>query len=86
MWNEPWHRSLKNVIELQHYYFPWELEQAIDEWAHYYNHDRYDESLQNFTPADVFYGKEKEVLEKRNLLKEKTLALRRQNYLQMAGV
>jgi hypothetical protein len=77
---------MKNVIKLQHYYFPWELGQAIAEWVHYYNHDRYHESLQNVTPADVFYGKEKEVLKKRNRLKEKTMALRRQNYLQMAGV
>lgn len=33
-----------------------------------------------------FYGIEKEVLKKRNRLKEKTLALRRKNYLQMEGV
>jgi transposase InsO family protein len=83
---ERWHRSLKNVIKLQNYYFPWELEQAIAAWVRYYNHDRYHESLENVTPADVFYGKEKEVLKKRNLLKEKTMAQRRQNYLQMAGV
>lgn len=83
---ERWHRSMKNVIKLQNYYFPGELERAIAEWVRYYNHDRYHESLQNVTPADVFYGKEKEVLEKRNLLKEKTMALRRQNYLQAVGV
>ena len=83
---ERWHRSMKNVIKLQNYYFPWELEQAIAEWVRYYNNDRYHESLQNVTPADVFYGKEKEILKKRNRLKEKSMALRRQNYLQMAGV
>jgi transposase InsO family protein len=83
---ERWHRSMKNVIKLQNYYFPWELEQAIAKWVHYYNNDRYHESLENVTPADVFYGKEKEVLKKRNRLKEKTMALRRQNYLHVAGV
>ena len=83
---ERWHRSMKNVIKLQNYYFPGELEMAIAEWVRYYNHDRYHESLQNVTPADVFYGKEKEVLKKRKLLKEQTMALRRQSYLQMAGV
>jgi len=83
---ERWHRSMKNVIKLQNYSFPWELEQAIAQWVQYYNYDRYHESLQNVTPADVFYGKEKEVLKKRNRLKEKTLALRRQNYLQMESV
>ena len=83
---ERWHRSMKNVVKLQTYFFPWELEQAITEWVDYYNEERYHESLQNVTPADVFYGKEKEVLQKRDLLKEKTMTLRRQNYLQMAGV
>jgi putative transposase len=83
---ERWHRSMKNVIKLQNYYFPGELERAIAKWVRYYNHDRYHESLQNVTPADVFYGKEKEVLKQRNLLKEKTMALRRKTYLQMASV
>ena len=83
---ERWHRSMKNVIKLQNYYFPGELEMAIAEWVRYYNHDRYHESLQNVTPADVFYGKEKEVLKKRKLLKEQMMALRRQSYLQIAGV
>ena len=83
---ERWHRSMKNVIKLDNYYSPDELERAIADWVHYYNHNRYHESLENVTPADVFYGRDKEVLQKRNLLKEKTMALRRQNYLQMAGV
>jgi len=83
---ERWHRSMKNVIKLENYYSPGELERAIADWVHYYNHNRYHESLENVTPADVFYGREKEVLLERNLLKEKTMALRRQNYLQMAGV
>ena len=83
---ERWHRSMKNVIKLDNYYSPDELERAIADWVHYYNHNRYHESLENVTPADVFYERDKEVLQKRNLLKEKTMALRRQNYLQMAGV
>ena len=61
-------------------------ERAVAEWVHYYNHDRFHESLENVTPADVFYGKEKEVLKQRKLLKEKTMTLRRQTYLQVAGV
>jgi transposase InsO family protein len=83
---ERWHRSMKNVIKLENYYSPGELERAIANWVAYYNHNRYHESLENVTPADVFYGREKEVLQERNLLKEKTMALRRQNYLQIAGV
>ncbi len=83
---ERWHRSMKNVVKLQHYYSPFELEKAIAEWVEYYNNQRYHESLNNVTPADVYFGRDKEVIKKRNKLKEKTLALRRQQYLQRVGV
>jgi len=83
---ERWHRSMKNVIKLQNYYTPEELEQAIADWVVYYNNQRFHESLNNVTPADVYFGREKEIIEKRNKLKEQTLSLRRQQYYQMAGV
>lgn len=83
---ERWHRSMKNVIKLQNYYSPSELERAIAEWAEYYNNQRYHESLENVTPADVYFGREKEIIKKRNKLKEQSLTLRRQQYLQFVGV
>lgn len=83
---ERWHRSMKNVIKLQNYYSPSELERAIAEWAEYYNNQRYHESLENVTPADVYFGREKEIIKKRNKLKVQSLALRRQQYLQIVGV
>ena len=83
---ERWHRSMKNVVKLQHYYSPLELERAISDWVEYYNNQRYHESLDNVTPADVYFGREKEVIKKRNRLKEQTLALRRQQHLIRAGV
>jgi len=83
---ERWHRSMKNVIKLQNYYSPSELERAIAEWAEYYNNQRYHESLENVTPADVYFGREKEIIKKRNKLKEQSLALRRQHYLQIVGI
>ena len=83
---ERWHRSMKNVIKLQNYYSPSELERAIVEWAEYYNNQRYHESLENVTPADVYFGREKEIIKKRNKLKEQSLALRRQQYLHFVGV
>ena len=83
---ERWHRSMKNVIKLQNYYSPSELERAIAEWAEYYNNQRYHESLENVTPADVYFGREREIIKKRNKLKEQSLALRRQQYLQIVGV
>ena len=54
---ERWHRSLKNQILLENYYFPNELEDRIRQFVDYYNHERYHESLNNLTPADVFYGR-----------------------------
>ena len=83
---ERWHRSMKNVVKLQNYYAPSELERAIAEWVEYYNHQRYHEALENVTPADVYFGRDKEIIKKRDKLKEQTLALRRQQYLHSVGV
>ena len=38
---ERYHRSMKNVVKLEHYYYPWALENAIDQWVEHYNHHRY---------------------------------------------
>jgi putative transposase len=83
---ERWHRSMKNVVKLQHYYSPPELENAISAWVEYYNNQRYHESLDNVTPADVYFGRDKEIIKKRNRLKEQTLTLRRQHHLQRIGI
>lgn len=74
---ERWHRSLKNQILLNNYYFPSELEEQLQRFVGYYNHERYHESLNNLTPADVFYGRGKQILEQRELVKRNTLAMRR---------
>ncbi len=74
---ERYHRSMKNVVKLEHYYYPWELEQAIDQWVDHYNHHRYHESLNNVTPADVFFGRDQQVLSRRDQIKQRTLAQRR---------
>lgn len=39
-------------MKLEHYYFPWELKKEISEWDDHYDHERYQESLGNVTPAD----------------------------------
>lgn len=83
---ERYHRSLKNVVLLQHYYSPSQLRKAIADFVSYYNNQRYHESLDNMTPADVFYGKEKEVQSKREKIKRRTMALRRQQNLIAASV
>lgn len=74
---ERWHRSMKNQILLNHYYSPSELEDHLQKFVSYYNHERYHESLDNLTPADVFYGRGQEILDQRALIKSNTMATRR---------
>jgi transposase InsO family protein len=73
---ERWHRSLKNRILLENYYLPGELENQIQQFINYYNHERYHESINNLTPADVFYGRGQHILERRQQIKLNTLASR----------
>ena len=82
---ERYHRSMKNVVKLEHYYYPWELEKAIQEWVHHYNHERYHESLDNVTPADVFEGRRNEILDQRALVKARTMTQRKIHNLRLAG-
>jgi len=83
---ERYHRSLKNIVRLQHYYSPSQLMEAIEDFVTYYNHPRYHESLANMTPAVIYYGKEKEVRSEREKIKRETMALRRQQNLFPVGV
>ena len=53
---------MKNVINLQNYYSPDELEKEIAAFVEYYNNHRYHESLNNLTPADVYFGKDKKII------------------------
>lgn len=78
---ERYHRSMKNVVKLDNYYCPEELEAALASFIHYYNHQRYHESLGNVTPADVYYGRHEEILKRREKIKMLTLKKRRQDYL-----
>jgi transposase InsO family protein len=82
---ERYHRSMKNVVKLEHYYFPWELENAIEEWVAHYNHERYHESLDNVTPADVYNGRRNDILDRRAMIKSRTLTQRKVQNLRLAG-
>ncbi len=39
------HRSMKNVVKLNHYYLPWDLEEEIEKFVEYYNNERYHECI-----------------------------------------
>ena len=77
---------MKNVVKLQNYYYPWELEQALEAFVEYYNHECYHEALENLTPADVYAGKSEEVLTRRETIKRETLQARKTFNLQLAPV
>jgi len=78
---ERYHRTMKNIIKLEHYYSPEELEAHIAEFVNHYNNQRYHESLNNVTPADVYFKRDKLILEQRAKTKSDTLTLRRKKYL-----
>jgi len=78
---ERYHRSMKNVVKLENYYYPWELEKAIRQFVDYNNHQRYHESLDNVTPADMFYGRYDEIMDRRQLIKQQTLQRRKEENL-----
>jgi putative transposase len=77
---ERYHRSIKNVVKLVNYYCPEELRNAISSYVNFYNHFRYHESLDNVTPADAYFGRKTEVLERRKISKEKIMRTRRLIY------
>jgi len=77
---ERYHRTMKNVIKLEHYFLPGELERRIEEFVDYYNNHRYHESIKNVTPADVYFCRDREILRRRYEIKIETLNERkRQN-------
>ncbi len=74
---ERYHRSMKNILLLENYYSPSELEHQIGLFVDHYNNHRYHEALNNVTPADVYYGRDIKVLQRRAQVKRKTMLMRR---------
>ena len=82
---ERWHQTLKNRILLDNYYLPVDLEQQIDAFVEHYNNARYHESIDNVTPADVYFGRAEQIIAERKRIKRATIANRRlQHRLQAA--
>ncbi len=78
---ERYHRSMKYLIKLQNYYFPWQLEHEVAGFVDYYNNRRYHEALDNVTPADVYFGRHHTVLTARERTKQITMQRRRRENL-----
>ena len=82
---ERWHQTLKNRILLENYYLPGDLEAQIGRFIEYYNHNRYHESLDNLTPADVYFGRGQAILQERHRIKRKTIEHRRLLHRKLAA-
>jgi RNA-directed DNA polymerase len=67
---------MKNRILLDNYYLPGDLERKIGAFVEHYNHVRYHESIDNVTPADVYFGRSETILAERNRIKLATIANR----------
>ena len=82
---ERWHQTLKNRILLENYFLPGDLETQIDAFVEHYNHRRYHESLDNLTPAHVYFGRGQTILLQRERIKRKTIELRRLQHRRAAA-
>jgi len=77
---ERYHRSMKNIVKLDNYFSPGQLEEKMKEFVQYYNYERYHESIKNVTPAEVYHGTAERKLKKRNMTKINTLKARKKQY------
>ena len=82
---ERWHQTMKNRILLENYYLPGNLEQQIGAFVDHYNNHRYHESLNNVTLADVYFGRDKDILRERKKIKKQTIQYRRLQHQRQAA-
>jgi putative transposase len=82
---ERWHQTLKNRILLENYYLPGDLEAQIEAFVADYNDRRYHESIDNLTPADVYFGRSQTILLQRERIKRQTIAKRRLQHQRQAA-
>jgi putative transposase len=82
---ERWHQTLKNRILLENYFLPGDLEGQIEAFVDDYNHRRYHESIDNLTPADVYFGRGPTILLQRERIKRQTITARRLQHQRQAA-
>ena len=71
---------MENVVKLDNYFAPEELEAALKKFVYRYKNERYHESLNNLTPADVYFGRGESILNEREKLKKIAIINRRNEY------
>jgi putative transposase len=81
---ERFHETLKARLNLLVFTSPEALRAAMAEFIEFYNYYRYHEGIGNVTPADVYYGRREEILQRRKEQKQATLDRRFQYNLGQA--
>lgn len=74
---ERYHRTMKNIVKLDNYYYSSEREAKVEEFVNYYNKERYHESIDNLTPEQMYNRERRNILIKRVKTKRKTLIHRK---------
>ena len=64
---------------------PWELERAVARFVDYYNYERLHEAIGNVTPDDMYHGRQREVLSRREKIKHLTFERRKKENLRNAA-
>ena len=79
------HSIHKHTFLLENYYLPGDLEQQIVVFVDHYNNHRYHESMNNVTPADVYFGRAKDILREQKTIKKQTIEYRRLQHKRQAA-
>jgi putative transposase len=65
---------LKNRILLENCFLRGDLDGQMAAFIEHYNHRRYHESLDNLTPADVYFGRGQTILLQQERIKRRLMA------------
>ncbi len=57
------------------------IKYEVEQFVEYNNNERYHGSLNNLTPADVYFGRGRQILSKRDRIKRQTIQLRKYHNL-----
>ncbi len=82
---ERYHRSMKNVVRLENYYNPGELERALARFVAHYNHERLHEAIGNVTLDHRYHGRQRTILSRREKIQRLTLERRKKENLRNAA-
>jgi len=82
---ERWHQTLKSCVLLENYYLPDDLDATVGAFVERYNYRRYHGSIANLTPADVYFGRDQTIIERRRKIKQLTIQKRRLDHQRQAA-